>query len=96
MPVAAQADDSHWHSAGAVARHALLRALRAQGLHPVPWARRAAVKDYFLNYRETTSNDFVLRQGGEDVKMLSTDISEWTISFIDTGMTPRSVSDCAA
>jgi glucose-1-phosphate cytidylyltransferase len=45
-----------------------------------------AVKDYFLNYRETTSNDFVLMQGGEDVKMLSTDISEWTISFIDTGM----------
>jgi glucose-1-phosphate cytidylyltransferase len=45
-----------------------------------------AVKDYFLNYRETTSNDFVLMQGGDDVKMLSTDISEWTISFIDTGM----------
>ena len=45
-----------------------------------------AVKDYFLNYRETTSNDFVLMQGGEDVKMLSTDISEWTISFIDTGI----------
>jgi glucose-1-phosphate cytidylyltransferase len=45
-----------------------------------------AVKDYFLNYRETTSNDFVLRQGGEDIKMLSTDISEWTISFIDTGI----------
>ena len=45
-----------------------------------------AVKDYFLNYRETTSNDFVLRQGGDDVKMLSTDISEWSISFIDTGI----------
>jgi glucose-1-phosphate cytidylyltransferase len=45
-----------------------------------------AVKDYFLNYRETTSNDFVLRQGGDDVKMLSTDISEWSISFIDTGV----------
>jgi glucose-1-phosphate cytidylyltransferase len=45
-----------------------------------------AVKDYFLNYRETTSNDFVLMQGGEHIKMLSTDISEWTISFIDTGM----------
>jgi glucose-1-phosphate cytidylyltransferase len=45
-----------------------------------------AVKDYFLNYQETTSNDFVLMQGGEDLKMLSTDISEWTISFIDTGM----------
>lgn len=45
-----------------------------------------AVKDYFLNYRETTSNDFVLHQGGDDVKMLSTDISEWSISFIDTGI----------
>jgi glucose-1-phosphate cytidylyltransferase len=45
-----------------------------------------AVKDYFLNYRETTSNDFVLRQGGEDIEMLSSDISEWTISFIDTGV----------
>ena len=45
-----------------------------------------AVKDYFVNYRETTSNDFVLRRGGEDIEMLSTDISEWTISFIDTGI----------
>ena len=45
-----------------------------------------AVKDYFLNYRETTSNDFVLRQGGDDLKMLSPDISKWTISSIDTGI----------
>ena len=45
-----------------------------------------AVKDYFLDYRETTSNDFVLVKGGQDVRMLSTDISEWTITFVDTGM----------
>lgn len=45
-----------------------------------------AVKDYFLNYRETTSNDFVLRNGGDDIEMLSSDISEWSISFIDTGI----------
>ena len=45
-----------------------------------------AVKDYFLNYRETASNDFVITKGGQHVEMLSTDISEWTISFIDTGM----------
>jgi glucose-1-phosphate cytidylyltransferase len=44
-----------------------------------------AVKDYFLTYRETTSNDFVLRQGGDDIEMLGSDISDWTISFIDTG-----------
>jgi len=45
-----------------------------------------AVKDYFLDYRETSSNDFVLTKGGERVEMLATDISEWTITFIDTGI----------
>ena len=45
-----------------------------------------AVKDYFLDYRETASNDFVLTKGGEHVHMLSTDISDWSITFIDTGM----------
>jgi glucose-1-phosphate cytidylyltransferase len=45
-----------------------------------------AVKDYFLHYRETASNDFVITKGGQHVEMLSTDISDWTISFIDTGM----------
>src|SRR5215213_6632747 len=44
-----------------------------------------AVKDYFLTYRETTSNDFVLRQGGDDIEMLGSDISDWAVSFIDTG-----------
>ena len=46
----------------------------------------AAVKDYFLDYRETTSNDFVLTKGGQHVDMLGTDISDWTITFIDTGL----------
>jgi glucose-1-phosphate cytidylyltransferase len=41
------------------------------------------IKDYFLNYRETASNDFVLRDG--QVELLSTDISDWTISFVNTG-----------
>jgi glucose-1-phosphate cytidylyltransferase len=45
-----------------------------------------AVKDYFLNYRETASNDFVLTKGGEHVQLLSTDISDWTITFVDTGI----------
>jgi glucose-1-phosphate cytidylyltransferase len=39
--------------------------------------------DFFLNYRETTSNDFVLHQG--DVALLSADISDWTITFVHTG-----------
>lgn len=42
------------------------------------------IKDFFLNYQETTSNDFVLRAGR--VELLSTDISEWSISFVQTGI----------
>lgn len=42
------------------------------------------IKDYFLDYRETVSNDFVLR--GDDIEMLSTDISDWTITFAHTGL----------
>lgn len=45
-----------------------------------------AVKDYFLEYQETHSNDFVLTKGGETVELLSSDISDWRITFIDTGM----------
>ena len=45
-----------------------------------------AVKDYFLEYQETHSNDFVLTKGGENVELLSSDISDWRITFVDTGM----------
>jgi glucose-1-phosphate cytidylyltransferase len=45
-----------------------------------------AVKDYFLDYQETHSNDFVLTKGGEHVDLLSSDISEWRITFVDTGL----------
>ena len=44
------------------------------------------VKDYFLNYQETHSNDFVLSKGGDQIEMLSSDISEWRITFADTGI----------
>jgi glucose-1-phosphate cytidylyltransferase len=46
----------------------------------------AAVKDYFLRYDETQSNDFTLAAGGRDITMHSTDITDWTVSFIDTGL----------
>jgi glucose-1-phosphate cytidylyltransferase len=45
-----------------------------------------SVKDYFLNYQETGSNDFVLSDGGATVELLETDISNWTITFVDTGI----------
>jgi glucose-1-phosphate cytidylyltransferase len=46
----------------------------------------AAVKDYFLRYDETLSNDFSLDMGGRDVRLFSADITDWNITFIDTGL----------
>jgi glucose-1-phosphate cytidylyltransferase len=46
----------------------------------------SAVKDFFLNYDETRSNDFVLENGAREVQLFSTDISTWRITFVDTGL----------
>ncbi len=43
------------------------------------------IKDYFLQYDECSTNDFVLSNGGADVELLRTDIDDWTITFVDTG-----------
>ena len=48
--------------------------------------RSEAIKEYFLNYDETLSNDFVLSKGGRNVELLSSDIDDWTIRFVDTGL----------
>jgi glucose-1-phosphate cytidylyltransferase len=45
-----------------------------------------AFKNYFLNYNECVSNDFVLAQGGKEMKLLNSDIQDWRITFVDTGM----------
>lgn len=41
------------------------------------------IKSFFLNYQVTASNDFVL-EGGR-IELPSTDISDWSISFVHTG-----------
>jgi glucose-1-phosphate cytidylyltransferase len=46
----------------------------------------AAVKEFFLRYEETLSNDFVLSGGGREVRLFSSDITDWKITFIDTGL----------
>jgi glucose-1-phosphate cytidylyltransferase len=48
--------------------------------------RADAVKNYFLNYNECTSNDFVLSGGGKDLRLLNRDIQDWRITFADTGI----------
>jgi glucose-1-phosphate cytidylyltransferase len=44
------------------------------------------IKDYFLRYDEAVSNDFVLSQGGRKVDLLRSDIEDWRITFVDTGL----------
>ena len=46
----------------------------------------AAVKDFFLHYDETRSNDFVLENGARDVKLLAHRHFHWRITFVDTGL----------
>ena len=44
------------------------------------------IKDYFLHYDESVSNDFIWSKGGKDVRFLSRDIDDWTITFVETGI----------
>jgi glucose-1-phosphate cytidylyltransferase len=48
--------------------------------------RGDAIKHYFLNYEEYTTNDFVLTNGGQTRRLLSRDIEDWRITFVDTGI----------
>lgn len=43
------------------------------------------IKDFFLNYNEAVSNDFVLYEGGRRIELANSDIEDWTITFVDTG-----------
>jgi glucose-1-phosphate cytidylyltransferase len=45
-----------------------------------------AIKEYFLNYDECLSNDFVLSNGARSVELLRKDIEDWRITFVDTGI----------
>jgi glucose-1-phosphate cytidylyltransferase len=45
------------------------------------------IREYFLNYNECLTNDFVLRGGNKGVELLNSDIDDWTITFADTGNT---------
>ena len=48
--------------------------------------RGDVIKDYFLKYDECASNDFVLTGGSRNVQLLSKDIDDWKITFVDTGL----------
>ena len=44
------------------------------------------IKEYFLNYNEYLSNDFVFSKGGKNLELANSDIHDWKITFADTGL----------
>ncbi len=47
--------------------------------------RGDVIKNYFLNYSECLSNDFVLSEGGKKLELMDSDIHDWKITFVETG-----------
>jgi glucose-1-phosphate cytidylyltransferase len=44
------------------------------------------IKQYFLDYNECLSNDFVFSKGGKSLELANSDIHDWKITFADTGL----------
>lgn len=44
------------------------------------------IKQFFLNYEEAISNDFVLSDGGRKRELIHSDIQDWRITFVETGL----------
>jgi glucose-1-phosphate cytidylyltransferase len=43
-------------------------------------------KKYFLDYDECMSNDFTMSEGGSKLELINSDIHDWRITFVDTGI----------
>jgi glucose-1-phosphate cytidylyltransferase len=44
------------------------------------------IKEFFLNYNECVSNDFTLLNGGKEICLQKSDIADWNITCVDTGL----------
>ena len=44
------------------------------------------LREYFLQYQECMTNDFTLSDGGRRIDLHGSDIQDWTITFVDTGL----------
>jgi len=48
--------------------------------------RGEQIKEFFLNYNECLSNDFVMLPDGGGIRLMHRDIDDWKITFVDTGL----------
>jgi len=44
------------------------------------------IREYFLKYSECLSNDFVMSGPNRDIELLTSDMDDWRITFVDTGL----------
>ncbi|HEX6707575.1 MAG TPA: sugar phosphate nucleotidyltransferase [Albitalea sp.] len=44
------------------------------------------IREFFLNYNECLTNDFVFSEGGRKIEPVRSDIQDWRITFVDTGL----------
>lgn len=44
------------------------------------------IKEFFRNYDSYRYRDFIMRDGGESLEPSESDIADWTIRFVDTGL----------
>jgi glucose-1-phosphate cytidylyltransferase len=44
------------------------------------------VREYFLRYEETMTNDFTLQAKDRQIQLHSRDLDDWRITFVDTGL----------
>jgi glucose-1-phosphate cytidylyltransferase len=44
------------------------------------------IREFFLDYREAMSTDFVLSEGGRRIELLEEGVDDWRITFVDTGI----------
>lgn len=48
--------------------------------------RGTGIKEFFVNYREWISNDFILTNSGRDIELVQPDTADWRVTFVDTGL----------
>jgi glucose-1-phosphate cytidylyltransferase len=48
--------------------------------------KASVIKDYFLSYRPTATQDFVISEHGQKIELLGAAADDWRVALIDTGI----------
>lgn len=48
--------------------------------------KASVIKDYFLHYRPTATQDFIISEHGQKIELLGAPENDWRVTLIDTGM----------